>query len=427
MSGQSSLDSDHLIAHPNLPLTGEVFLILTAAGSSSRFGEAKKELQLLGGASVLQRSLEAFLSVERLAGIVITYPEGRLAELRSAIEPALADRLSALPCGISFVQGGRSRQDSVEKGLAAAINVATGAAIGEGRAAALDPANAVVLVHDAARPWVSADTIGAVLASARKHGACVPLADLPDTPKEITLDGLIGAHPRRDSLKAAQTPQGFALATLAAAYAAAAADSWICTDDSSLWDRYVGKVAYIPGDRNNRKITYREDMPTPERNSNKFRIGEGWDIHPLVPSRKLLIGGIHITHDKGEAGHSDGDVLWHAITDALLGAASLGDIGSHFSPADIRWKDADSGSLAKMAADLVAAEGWAVGNLDCTVILERPRLGPHRDAIRENIARILGLPSANVSVKAKTNEGFGEIGAGNAVEARAVVLLVEKS
>jgi len=412
MSGQGSLNSDHLIPHPNLPLTGEVFLILTAAGSSSRFGEAKKELQLLGGTSVLQRSLEAFLSVECLAGIVITYPEGRLAELRSAIEPTLADRLSALPRGISFVQGGRSRQDSVEKGLKAIMS------------AAIDPANAVVLVHDAARPWVSADTIGAVLASARKHGACVPLADLPDTPKEISPDGFISAHPWRDSLKAAQTPQGFALAPLAAAYAVAATDRWICTDDSSLWDRYVGKVAYVAGDRNNRKITYREDLPMTERSSNIFRIGEGWDIHHLVPSRKLLIGGIHVAHDKGEAGYSDGDVLWHAIIDALLGAASLGDIGSHFPPADTRWKDADSGSLAKMAADLVAAEGWAVGNIDCTVILERPRLGPHRDAICENIARTLGLPATAISVKAKTNEGFGEIGAGNAVEARAVVLLV---
>lgn len=415
MSGQSSLDPDHLIAPPKLPLTGDVYLILTAAGSSSRFGDTKKELQLLGGASVLQRSLEAFLGGERLAGVIITYPEGRLGELRSALEPLLADGGSALPRAISFVQGGRSRQDSVEKGLKAIMS------------AAADPANAVVLVHDAARPWVSADTIGAVLASARKRGACVPLADLPDTPKEIGSGGFISAHPWRDSLKAAQTPQGFALATLAEAYAAAAADGWVGTDDSSLWDRYVGKVAYIPGDRNNRKITYREDLPMTERRSKVSRIGEGWDIHPLVPSRKLLIGGIHLAHDKGEAGHSDGDVLWHAITDALLGAASLGDIGSHFPPSDARWKDADSGGLAKLASDLVAAEGWAVGNIDCTVILETPRLGPYREAIRANIARVLDIPGANVSVKAKTNEGFGEIGAGNAIEARAIVLLVEKS
>ena len=414
MSGHSPLDPDHLISPPTLPLTGEVYLILTAAGSSSRFGDTKKELQLLGGASVLQRSLEAFLGIERLAGIIITYPEGRLGELRSALGPLLANGGSPLPREINFVQGGRSRQDSVAKGLKAIMSTVA------------DPANAVVLIHDAARPWVSADTIGAVLASARKHGACVPLADLPDTPKEIGPDGFISAHPRRDSLKAAQTPQGFALAPLAEAYAAAAVDGWMGTDDSALWNRYLGEVAYVAGDRNNRKITYREDMPMTERSSTLFRIGEGWDIHPLVPSRKLLIGGIHIAYDKGEAGHSDGDVLWHAIIDALLGAASLGDIGSHFPPSDARWKDADSGDLAKQAADLVTAEGWAVGNIDCTVILESPRLGPYREAIRSNIARVLDIPGARVSVKAKTNEGFGEIGAGNALEARAVVLLVEK-
>lgn len=414
MSGQSSLDPDHLIAPPKLPLRGEVYLILTAAGLSSRFGDTKKELQLLGGASVLQRSLEAFLGVERLARVIITYPEGRLEEFRLALGPLLKGGSSPLPREIDFVQGGRSRQESVAKGLKAIMS------------AAADPASAIVLVHDAARPWVSADTIGAVLASARKHGACIPLIDLPDTPKEIDPDGFICAHPRRDLLKAAQTPQGFALAPLSEAYAAAAVEGWMSTDDSSIWNRYLGKVSFVAGDRNNRKITYREDLPMTERSSTIFRIGEGWDIHPLVPSRKLLIGGIHIAHDKGEAGHSDGDVLWHAITDALLGAASLGDIGSHFPPSDARWKDADSGHLAKLAADLVAANGWTVGNIDCTVILESPRLGPYRDAIRANIARVLDVPDASVSMKAKTNEGFGEIGAGNAIEARAVVLLFER-
>lgn len=418
MSGSDSLDPNHSINPPALPLKGEVFLILAAAGLSSRFGEAKKELQLLSGKSVLQRSLEAFLAVESLAGIIVTYPAGRLDELRATIDPALAEKLSVLPCGLRFVQGGPSRQASVAMGLETAID--------EARAAAIDPASAVVLVHDAARPWVSADTIGAVLASARTHGACVPLSDLPDTPKKTSADGFIQAHPSRDSMKAAQTPQGFALATLATAYGAAGAEGWSSTDDSSLWDRYVGKVAYVAGDRKNRKITYRDDMPMEEKLYSHFRIGEGWDIHPLVPRRKLLLGGVHIAHDKGEAGHSDGDVLWHAITDALLGALSLGDIGSHFPPTDARWKDADSGSLARTAADLVAAEGWFVGNIDCTVILEHPKLGPHRDAIRENIARILGLSRSSVSIKAKTNEGFGEIGSGNAVEARAVVLLVEK-
>jgi len=235
--------------------------------------------------------------------------------------------------------------------------------------------------------------------------------------------GYILAHPERDAVKAAQTPQGFSLGILEAAHALAAGDGWTCTDDSSLWARYVGPVAFVPGDRQNRKITFREDMRG-AKEIQAFRIGEGWDIHPLVEGRKLLIGGVHVPHDRGEAGHSDGDVLWHAITDALLGAAGLGDIGSHFPPSDKAWKDADSGKLAGAAAGKVAAEGWSVGNIDCTVILERPRLGPYRDDIRDSIAAVLGLPRDVISVKAKTNEGFGEIGSGDAVEARAVVLLV---
>ena len=270
---------------------------------------------------------------------------------------------------------------------------------------------------------MSSDTIGAVLASARANGACVPLCSLPDTPKVTTNDGFIAAHPKREAIKAAQTPQGFSLGLLAAAYTYAAEEGWTCTDDSSLWDRYIGKVAFVAGDKNNRKITYREDLPRGEESAAVFRIGEGWDIHPLVSGRSLILGGVRIEHDKGEAGHSDGDALWHAIIDALIGALALGDIGSHFPPSDPTWKDADSGKLAAMVATMVVAEGWTLGNIDCTVILERPKLGPYRESICANIAATLGLPRSAVSVKAKTNEGFGEIGAGKAVEARAIALL----
>ncbi|HWR12607.1 MAG TPA: 2-C-methyl-D-erythritol 2,4-cyclodiphosphate synthase [Rectinemataceae bacterium] len=417
MSGFVPLDSRRFIELPRLPLDGSVFLLLTAAGASSRFGGAKKELLPLDGKSILQRSLEAFLHIKSLAGILITYPATRLDEIRASIDGALNDRLADLPCGLRFVQGGATRQASVKNGLEALI--------GEGRAASMPLDDAVVLVHDAARPWVAADTIDAVLASARAHGACVPLSDLPDTPKMIAPGGFIATHPERASIKAAQTPQGFAPLPLAQAYEAAALEGWDCTDDSSLWDRYVGKVAFVPGDRKNRKITYREDMPMEEERP-AFRIGEGWDIHPLVPGRKLLIGGIHIEHDRGEAGHSDGDVLWHAIIDALIGALGLGDIGSHFPPSDPRWKDADSGLLAAMVAEKVAEAGWDICNIDCTVILERPRLGPQREKICASIADRLSLAPGDVSVKAKTNEGFGEIGTGNAVEARAVALMVRK-
>jgi 2-C-methyl-D-erythritol 4-phosphate cytidylyltransferase / 2-C-methyl-D-erythritol 2,4-cyclodiphosphate synthase len=428
MSGrESQAAAPHSKLTPSLPLSGSTFLLLTAAGSSSRFGESKKELVSLGEASVLQRSLEAFLHIQDLAGILVTYPEGKLDAVRAAIEPVLIARINKeTRCGLNFVAGGVSRQESVAKGLETLCRLA--------RDAGLDIKSEIVLVHDAARPWVSRHIIDAVLASTRLNGACVPLIPLADTPKIIADGDLIETHPSRDFVMAAQTPQGFALEALAAAHSAARAEGWTCTDDSSLWARYAGPAHFVAGDRKNKKITYREDLAMdadPEANKDepdedsqaKLRIGEGWDVHRLVAGRKLLLGGVRIEHDRGEEGHSDGDVLWHAIIDALLGACGLGDIGSHFSPADTRWKDADSGQLAKNVFALVTAQGWRLCNLDSTVILERPKLGPHREAICANIASTLGVPRSIVSVKAKTYEGLGEVGRGEAVEARAVVLL----
>ena len=415
MSGTIPLGASPSMNSPELPLRGPVFVILTAAGSSTRFGAEKKELLALGGASVLQRALEAFLPLRELAGMLITYPEGRLDEVAASIDARCADRAKALPFGLRFAAGGPTRQASVANGLSALCCAARAAS------PPLEPSSAVVLVHDAARPWVSLETIEAVLAAAREHGACLPLADQPDTPKTIGPGGFVEAHPKREAIMAAQTPQGFSLGVLERVHAASAADGWTATDDTQLWDRYVGKVAWIRGDRKNRKITYREDLPMEE--SAAFRIGEGWDIHPLVEGRRLMLGGVRLEHARGEAGHSDGDVLWHAIIDALLGAVGLGDIGAHFPPSDLRWKDADSGALARMAYEKVLESGWEIGNIDATVILERPKLGPHREAIRASIAAALGVPAEAVSVKAKTNEGFGEIGSGEAVEARAVALL----
>ncbi|PKL06176.1 MAG: 2-C-methyl-D-erythritol 2,4-cyclodiphosphate synthase [Spirochaetae bacterium HGW-Spirochaetae-9] len=421
MSGTDTLDAPHFIEAPHLPLDGKVFLLLTAAGSSSRFGSGKKELLSLDGKSILQLSLEAFLHLDELAGIIVTYPKGRLDDVAAGIDPSLAGELGRLPYGLRFAQGGDTRQASVKSGLDALMEACHAASPGT----TIDPDRAVVLVHDAARPWASPELIDAVLSSTCVHGACIPLADLADTPKAASPTGFIDGHLERHAIKAAQTPQGFALGALAAAHAAAAAKGWFCTDDASIWDRYVGKVAFVPGDRNNRKVTYREDLPA-EAETSGFRIGEGWDIHPLVPGRRLLLGGVHVEHDKGEAGHSDGDVLWHALIDALLGAAALGDIGSHFPPSDHRWKDADSGRLAQLAMDEVEKSGWRVGNIDCTVILEKPRLSPYREAMCASIAKTLGLPQSSISIKAKTCEGFGDVGSGNAVEARAVVLLVRR-
>jgi 2-C-methyl-D-erythritol 4-phosphate cytidylyltransferase / 2-C-methyl-D-erythritol 2,4-cyclodiphosphate synthase len=405
------------IPFPDLPLGGRVFLLLPAGGSSVRFGGEKKEFADLGGKSVLARSLEPFLHLAGLAGVVVVCPAGRLDETAEALGgKTLGELDSTLEKGVSLVEGGPTRQASVAAGLAAlsAFSGPSGPENGD-----------LVLVHDAARPWASPALIDSVLSSTRLHGACIPLCDLPDTPKKIGEDGFIAAHPDRSSMKAAQTPQGFALGPLAAAHAKAATEGWSCTDDSSLWERYVGKVAYVEGERRNRKLTYREDLEaeTPAAGRSEIRIGEGWDIHPLVAGRPLLLGGFKLDWPRGEAGYSDGDVLWHAIIDAILGAAGLGDIGARFPPGVPAWKDADSSLLAAEAARLLREGGWTLGNLDCTVMLEAPKIGPCRDAIRLRIASVLDLDPDRVSVKAKTFEGFGEVGRGEAVEARAVVLI----
>ncbi len=400
------------IPAPSLPLPGKTFLLLTAAGSSSRFGTAKKELVRIEGKTVLERALEAFLSTGRVCGAVVTCPAGAVETIRGSIAPATLEAcLERMPAGLYFIEGGQTRQESVGRGLDCLSDLAAG--VGE------NPDESVVFIHDAARPWVSPAIIMDSEASARIHGASIPLADFADTPKLVADDGFIVTHPHRDSLKAAQTPQTFCLGTIAEAHRAAGLDNWACTDDAALWARYVGKVAYTKGDRGNRKITYREDVAMSES-----RVGEGWDIHPLVQGRALMLGGVEVDHDRGEAGHSDGDVLWHAIIDAMLGAAGLGDIGTHFPPSDMTWKDTASSALAERISGIVASKGWRIGNVDSTVILERPKLAPWREKIVRNIAETLGISSENVSVKAKTMEGFGEIGRGDAVEARAIVLLL---
>ncbi len=409
-------------------------VVITAAGSSQRFGGGKKELVRLGGRSVLDLALSSFLQLPGLEALVITAPAGREDELRSALSPESLAALERLgPGRFAVVPGGPSRRDSVRLGLEALESALGGAA--PPAAAALD--DVIALVHDGARPWASADLVRRVAESAAEKGACVPIVPLVDTPKELGPDGLIARHPVRASLGCVQTPQGFGLGGLLEAHRRAVADGIDCTDDAELWDCYVGPVSWIPGEEANRKVTVRSDLgsdpaaggpegaasPGAGASAYAFRVGQGWDLHRLVPGRPLMIGGVEVPSEKGEDAHSDGDVLLHAVIDAILGAAALGDIGTHFPPSDAKWKGADSRGLARRAAALVRDAGWEIVNLDCTVILERPRLGPHRDAICDSIASCLGVGRGAVSFKAKTSEGVDAVGEGRAVEAQAVALL----
>lgn len=413
-------------------MTGPVAVLITAAGRGERFG-GKKETEDLGGRAVLDRAVSAFSRLTGLSSLVITAPRERKSELLTALHARTKSDLERLGDRFVVVPGGPTRRDSVRLGLEALARALAPAEAASGSVPALPEAvrDMVVLVHDGARPWLSQGLAERVAAIAGRVGACVPVTGLVETPKEISPDGLVLRHPPRAALANAQTPQGFRLGPLLEAHRRADAEGMEATDDAELWARYVGPVAWTEGERSNRKITFREDLEfrpeTPvEPAAAPFRVGEGWDIHRLAPGRRLLLGGVEVPSDRGEEGYSDGDVLLHAVIDALLGSAALGDIGIHFPPGDPEWKDADSRDLARRARDLVRRAGWRPVNLDCTVVLERPKLAPHREAIRTSLAELLDVDVEAVSFKAKTMEGLGPVGEGRAVEARAVLLAVRE-
>ncbi len=395
----------------------KVVVVVTAAGSGTRFGPMKKELASLGAASVLDRSVSNFTGLAGLVALVVTAPPGREEELARTIDGGTRRALGGAVFAVTA--GGPSRRESVHLGLETVAGILAEAGIPFDRT--------IVLVHDGARPWAGSDLVARVLASASVAGACVPTCEPVDTPKELGEDGKVVRHLGRRAVGGAQTPQGFVFGRLLEIHRRAEADRVECTDDAELWGMYEGAVAWVPGNPANRKITFREDMPGSGHPlpacAVPLRIGEGWDLHRLVPGRKLLLGSVTIDSPVGEDAHSDGDVLWHAVIDALLGACALGDIGSHFPPSDPRWKDADSGELARSVVALLGEKGCAPLQIDCTIVLEAPRIGPYRERIRANLARVLGLGMETVSVKAKTSEGVDAVGNRLAVEARAVVLV----
>jgi len=396
-----------------LPIEGPSFGLITAAGSSSRYGSSKKELEDIGGFTVLERAIEPFIPF--CNAILITCPQGEKSEFEELFSKSkLKPDLASLQAGFLITEGGSSRQESVLFGLR--------------ELAAHCNNDGVVLIHDGARPWISKKLIEKTLCCARQRGACLPLMPLTETPKVVE-GGLIHDHPARGIIMCAQTPQAFSLMEILAAHELAHLEGFRATDDSMIWDHYVGPVSWIEGERKNRKITFKEDLMSGllAHESLSFpmplRIGLGYDIHPLVDGRPLLLAGVRIESEKGEAGYSDGDVLWHAIIDAMLGAAAAGDIGLLFPPGEPEWKDADSSVLARKALMLIRSKGWQLSNIDCTIIIEKPRLAPYREAIKASIAANLELSMESISLKAKTKEGFDATGRGEAIEAHAVVMI----
>ena len=409
-----------------------VTAIIAAGGRGQRFGAAQpKQLVSVGGRPILERSVDAFASHPSVDSLVVALPQTLVdhppAYLRSANASSLKDgesvTLRGKPCTI--VAGGERRQDSVVRAFQAAGDAD------------------VIVIHDAARPFASADLIARTIAAAVESGAAVAAVQSRDTVKLARREShdarLIAETLPRQSIYLAQTPQAFQRDVLRRALEVGGREGVEATDEASLVELAGLPVRLVDGEASNIKITTPDDLlmaeaiaaqasmrSTPSTGNlpaRTGRAGTGYDLHRLVAGRPLILGGVTIPSDRGALGHSDADVVCHAVTDAILGAAALGDIGRHFPDTDPRWKDANSLDLLRRVVQLAAEQGLMVGNVDVTVILETPKLRDYVDAMRASLAAALGLDPGRVSVKGKTNEGVDAVGRGEAIAAHAIALL----
>ena len=389
-----------------------VAVLIVAAGRGLRAGgETPKQYRELAGRPVLRHALAPFLA-EAAVGSIIT-----------VIGPGDDERYAQSVGGLSATKlmmpviGGETRQDSVRLGL---------------QALAAEDFDGIVLIHDAARPFVSADLIGRALAAAHSGLAAIPTLAVTDTIKRIDGEGCVVETPPRDQLVSVQTPQAFHFQPLLAAHEAAAASGLAgFTDDAALMEWAGHPVATFPGDARNVKLTHPQDFMTAAARLEgqlTTRVGTGYDVHAFTEGDRVWLGGVRIPHSQGVKAHSDGDVALHALTDALLGTLAEGDIGTHFPPSDAQWRGASSDRFLAFAAGRIAARGGRIDHLDLTIVCEAPKVGPHRDAIRARIAEIAGIGLDRVAIKATTSErmGFTGRGEGLAALATATVRLPEQ-
>jgi 2-C-methyl-D-erythritol 4-phosphate cytidylyltransferase/2-C-methyl-D-erythritol 2,4-cyclodiphosphate synthase len=366
--------------------------LIVAAGSGSRMGGGMpKQFRLLGGRPVLRWAVESLVRHPAVQAVRVVI--GR--EQRESAAAAL----TGLDVG-DLVEGGKERADSVRSGLATIDGDA-------------------VLVHDAARPFCPAQVIDRLLASLEFYEGAAPVLAVGDTLARV--DETLGEPVDRAGMVRVQTPQAFRLDALKSAY-----EDWTGpspTDETTVVRAAGMKVAAVEGDCALEKLTTPADFERAEQwlaSRLTPRTGMGFDVHAFAGEGPIMLGGVAIPHSRGLAGHSDADVVLHAITDALLGAAGLGDIGEHFPPSEPRWKGADSSVFLAHAVGLLRQGGAIIDHVDCTIVAEAPKIGPHRAAIRERIAEIAGLSVDQVSIKATTTEGLGFTGRGEGIAAQAV-------
>ena len=373
-----------------------VWAVVVAAGSGTRFGGAKQWAPL-AGRHVVDWCVEAVRATS-CAGVVVVVAEGDVGVRR-------------VPGADAVVAGGATRSASVRAGLAA-----------------VPPEAEVVVVHDGARPLASPRLVDAVVGAVRAGAdAALPALPVTDTVKRVGADGAVTGTVDRDGLVVVQTPQAFAAEALRRAHDG----SPEATDDGALVEAIGGRVVVVPGEPENLKLTEPGDLAVAERHlagaarleqAPTSRVGLGFDVHPYAddPGRPLVLGGVAFPGGPGLAGHSDADAVAHAVIDALLGAAGLGDIGEHFPDTDPRWSGADSIELLRTAAGRVRDAGWVPGKVDCSVVCERPRLAPRRHEMQERLGEAAG---AAVTVKGRRPEGLGALGRGEGIACWAVAVV----
>lgn len=368
--------------------------VVVAAGKGLRAGQPlPKQFAMWRGKPVLRYSVETLLA-SGADPLVVAIPENGEAAARQALEGLT---------GYELVTGGATRQKSVARALSA---------IGSADR---------VLIHDAARPDLPETVIARLLDALDDAPGAIPVLPVVDSLSRDE-NGLMVGTARREELRRVQTPQAFRFADIRSAHAAWEGDP-VAGDDAQVLRAAGGAVAHVAGDERLAKLTFAEDFMTALP---PMRVGMGYDVHRLAEGEELWLGGIRIEHERGLAGHSDADVALHAIVDALLGAIANGDIGSHFPPSDPQWKGASSDRFLAHAARLVTDAGYAVGNIDLTIICEAPKIGPHRQAMRERIADLLGVDINAISVKATTTERLGFTGRGEGIAAQAIASVIRE-
>ena len=389
--------------------------VIVAAGRGSRMGLGRnKVLADVAGVPVIVRTVRALAETGLFdGGVVLVTGAEDMEEMRGL--------MAAHGLDVTLAQGGEDRQQSVYNGLRA-----------------VNPAAEIIAIHDGARPLVTRAVIERTIESAKRCGSGVAAVMLKDTVKRVDAEGAVVDTPNRETLRAVQTPQTFAAALIRGAHERFAASAERATDDAALAERAGCRVMLTEGDVENIKLTTPEDMllaqqvilrreGRTEGRGAQMRMGHGYDVHRLVEGRKLILCGVEIPYEKGLLGHSDADVALHALMDALLGAAAMGDIGRHFPDTDPAYAGADSGRLLDHVVGLLRGKGYDVVNADVTIICQRPKLKDYIEQMRENVAAHLGVDIDCVNVKATTTEKLGFEGEGLGISSHAVACIEKKA